>query len=578
MSSALKMQLVLALAAALVFFTNLGVPHLWDEDEPRNAACAREMLERGDWVVPTFNYELRTQKPVLLYWLIMASYSLFGINEFAARLPSAVLAIGTTLVTFHLGRMLFNERAGSLAGLMMASCLMFGVAGRAATPDSCLIFFTSLSLLAFVWTVSRRWNADSGRIASYHDFLPRRWSGFALVYGAMGLAVLAKGPIGLALPVATIGLFLLLVHSEANQAATSRLTRLKLVVRRFCATAWSMRPLTIAAVVAAVAAPWYILVGIRTGGEWTRGFFGTENLARFQNAMEGHGGPVVYYLAAIMIGFFPWSIVLPAAMWFAVRDAFRSGLRHPAYLLLVAWAGVWIGLFSLASTKLPSYVLPAYPALAILAAAFVDRWLAQPDCVPWWLMHTAWTSLVVVGLGLAVGLPLAAQQYLPGEELIGLVGLIPAAGGIAAIYFCHNLRHGRTVAAVAGTAILLSVGAFGGVAVRASRHQNSASLVDIARHQGGERLATFAHAESSVVYYARGRVERFAEPGDAARFMAENTDAYLITSSEQLAALRPQLPATVTVVARQPRFLKEGEVLLLGHRVETAAVPAPRRR
>ncbi len=96
-------QLVVLAAAAIVFFTNLGAPQLWDEDEPRNAACAREMLERGDWVVPTFNYELRTQKPVLLYWCMLASYSVFGVNEFAARLPSALFAIGTSLLTYHLG-------------------------------------------------------------------------------------------------------------------------------------------------------------------------------------------------------------------------------------------------------------------------------------------------------------------------------------------------------------------------------------------------------------------------------------------------------------------------------------------
>src|SRR5687768_1167165 len=217
MSSLAKQQLVLILAAALVFFTNLGVPQLWDEDEPRNAACAREMLARGDWVVPTFNHELRTQQPVLVYWLIMAAYSVFGVNEFAARLPSALLAVGTTLVTFHLGRLLFCARVGLLAGLMMATCLMFGVAGRAATPDSCLIFFTSLSMLAFVWAVSRRhsaagsnaiWHGGTKALTephaapsrstgtSHNKFLPARWIDFAAVYVAMAMAELAKGPIG----------------------------------------------------------------------------------------------------------------------------------------------------------------------------------------------------------------------------------------------------------------------------------------------------------------------------------------------------------------------------------------------
>lgn len=579
-----KSQLVVTLAAALVFFTNLGVPQLWDEDEPRNAACAHEMLARGDWVVPTFNHELRTQKPVLLYWLIMAAYSVFGVNEFAARLPSAVLAVGTTLVTFHLGRLLFNSRVAILAGLMMATCLMFGVAGRAATPDSCLIFFTTLSMLAFVWAVSRRHGAfgqQSPRPPGYTDFLPGRWIDFVLLYAAMAVAELAKGPIGMALPLATIGLFLLLVHRAPRHASESRISRVPGLMHRFAATAWSMRPFTMLLVVGAIAAPWYVLVDLQTGGAWTRGFFGYENLTRFQTAMEGHSGPVFYYILAILAGFFPWSIVLPASIWFCLGDALRRSGRHPGHLLLVCWAGLWIGLFSMAGTKLPSYVLPAYPALALMSAAFVDRWLANPGCVPHWLMHSAWASLIAVGIGLAVGLPLAAARYLPGDEMIGAVGLIPFVGGLVAVVFHHRRRSKPAVIAVATTAVVLSVAVFGGLAVRVGRHQNSASLVSIARELGAGdlRLATLAHPESSVVYYSGSRVERFEQPADAVRFLTEGRGDYVITGEDRWSELRHLLPPDIGVITRQPRFLKRGEVVLVGRMIEkTAAVSTPRLR
>jgi 4-amino-4-deoxy-L-arabinose transferase-like glycosyltransferase len=575
-----KPQLVLTLAAALVFFTNLGVPQLWDEDEPRNAACAREMLARSDWVVPTFNHELRTQKPVLLYWLMMAAYSVFGVNEFAARLPSAMLAVGTTLVTFHLGRLMFSSRVGLLGGLMMATCLMFGVAGRAATPDSCLIFFTTLSMLVFVWAASRRtgvFGPKSPQSTNYTDFLPARRIEFSLVYASMAIAELAKGPIGLALPLATIGLFLLLVHHPAGTAPGSRMSWLMGLVRRFLATTWAMRPITMLLVVGCIAAPWYVLVDLRTGGAWTRGFFGYENLARFQTAMEGHDGPVFYYIVAILVGFFPWSIVLPAGIWFCVRDAWRRGPQQPAYLLLACWAGLWIGLFSMAGTKLPSYVLPAYPALALVSAAFVDRWLGNPACVPHWLMHSAWASLAAVGIGLAVGLPLAAARYLPGEEMIGLVGLVPLVGGLAAIVLHQRRRSMRTIGAVSATAVVLSVAIFGGLAVRVSRHQNSASLVAIARQleAGNLRLATFAHPESSVVYYSAARVERFDQAADAVRFLAEGRGDYVITNAERWNELKALLPPDIGVVTRQPRFLKHGEVVLVGRMIEMAAVSTP---
>ncbi len=120
--------LIILLIAGAVFFTNLGESRLWDRDEPRNAGCAAEMMARGDWVVPTFNDELRHQKPVLLYWLIMSAYSVFGVNEFSARFWSATLAIGTTLATYGIARRLTNPRIGLIAAIALSTSLMFDVA------------------------------------------------------------------------------------------------------------------------------------------------------------------------------------------------------------------------------------------------------------------------------------------------------------------------------------------------------------------------------------------------------------------------------------------------------------------
>jgi 4-amino-4-deoxy-L-arabinose transferase-like glycosyltransferase len=507
---------------------------------------------------------------------MMASYTVFGVNEFAARLPSALLAVGTTLVCFHLGRLLFNTRVGFFGGLMMASCLMFGVAGRAATPDSCLIFFTSLSLLAFVWQCSETRVQGSG-----FRVWRSRWKGSLAVYLPLALALLAKGPVGLALPIAAMGLFLLLVERRAGEPAASWASAAKWAAAKFARTTWSMRPLTLLLVVAAIAGPWYVLVGLRTEGEWIRNFFGVENLSRFRGAMEGHSGPIVYYIGAILIGFFPWSIILPAAVWFAVRDAFRASTRDPSYQLLVCWVGVWVAVFSLAGTKLPSYVLPAYPAIALMSAAFVDRWLSDPACVPRWLMQTASASLAVVGAGMLVAVPLAARRHLPGEEFVGLVGLAPLVGGILGMVLLSRGSGGRVVATWGAAAVLLCVGMFAGAAVSASRHQNSAALVDLIRIQSDEvHLATFAHSESSVVYYAGSRVERFFNGADVKRFFERSPTAYLITNTDRWGELQVHLPPDAAIVARQPRFLKGGEALLVarsGAKVSTAAATAPPR-
>ena len=218
---------------AWCFSPGLGGPRLWDDDETKNARCAQEMLVRGDWVVPTFNFRLRPDKPALFYWLAMVSYQLLGTTEFAARFPSALLAVGTSLATYHLGRRLFRPEVGLWAGLAMATNLMFAMVGRAATPDSTLIFCTTMALLAFVvggtWARGERragQGAEERERSRFREIVPRAWWSFVLMCAAMGLAVLAKGPVGVVLPVAAIGGFVLFEGSRMRWRAVHRRPRL----------------------------------------------------------------------------------------------------------------------------------------------------------------------------------------------------------------------------------------------------------------------------------------------------------------------------------------------------------------
>jgi hypothetical protein len=191
-------------------------------------------------------------------------------------------------------------------------------------------------------------------------------------------------------------------------------------------------------------------------------------------------------------------------------------------------------------------------------------------------MHSAWASLVAVGVGLGIGLPMVAARYFPGDEWIGAIGVVPLMGGLAAVVLHHRRRSMPAICAVSAAAVILSAVAFGGVTARVSRHQNSASLISIAQQLGAGqlRLATFSHPESSVIYYSDRRVERFEQPDDAVRFLVDGRGDYVITNSEQWKELRPLLPPGIGVVTRQPRFLKRGDVVLVGRMVETAAMPS----
>jgi 4-amino-4-deoxy-L-arabinose transferase-like glycosyltransferase len=174
---------ILLILTAGLCFPNLGSASLWDIDEGNNAEAAREMLESTNWVIPTFNYKLRVDKPALLYWLQIFAYETFGVNEFSARLPSALAAILTVLVVYELGRRLFSPSTGLLSGVVLATTVAFCASAHFANPDALLNLLTAVTFMFFWWGFSTR----------------TTW--WLLLAGiSTGLATLAKGPVGIVLP------------------------------------------------------------------------------------------------------------------------------------------------------------------------------------------------------------------------------------------------------------------------------------------------------------------------------------------------------------------------------------------
>jgi 4-amino-4-deoxy-L-arabinose transferase-like glycosyltransferase len=620
-----KHSSLLTAIAAFVLFTNLGGPRLWDRDEPRNAGAAREMLARQDFVVPWFNAELRTHKPVLLYWCIMAAYTGFGVNEFAARLPSALAAIGSVICVYLSGRRLFGAAAGLWAGIALATSLMFVVAGRAATPDSLLIFCTTLALAIYIrGTFRPRFDStplDSPPVlhSSSHApreesitrsvmptmYFPQHWPTVLAMYGVMGLGVLAKGPVGLILPTAVIGLFLLIVRLPARGEDNRPWTLWRVISiaaapfepLHFLKTCWTMRPFTAIFAAAAVALPWYWAVGLATDGEFLRGFFLEHNLSRATAPMEHHGGNIFYYPIAMLIGFFPWSIfALPLALDTALhlrrqvvgtlRVPWLDGTRsvpttydsiHPGYLLCACWIAVYVVLFSIARTKLPSYVTPCYPALAMLAGNYIDRFSRHSAAVAGRWLVAAFACLALVGVAIAAGIPVLAKQQLPGEEWLGLIGLIPLTGGVA----CIGLAVVRSYRAAAGvlalTAVSFAALLFAVATDRIDRHQhNHVLLKAIYARSGQPRLAAYKVLEPTWIFYGGQPIHEFtAGPAhvsshpaqEAATFLATDSNAFLITTEQKAAELTSLLPPEIEILERVPYFLKRNQnLVLLGHR------------
>ena len=598
--SQLRQIALVTAISAFVMLTNLGGPRLWDRDEPRNSECAREMLVNRDWVVPTFNGELRTHKPVLLYWCIMTSYLAFGVTEFAARLPSALCAIGSVICTYRMGRRLFGPQAGVWAAIALATSLMFVVAGRAATPDSLLIFCTTLALMIFVCGTFRpRFETTpldvppdpivAGR------YFPQHFPTVLALYAAMGLGVLAKGPVGLIVPTAVIGMFLLIVRlpnrSDAIDSASlgDRLVRIigPFEPLHFLKTCWSMRPLTAIFAAIAVALPWYWAVGLATDGEFLRCFFLEHNLSRATATMENHSGTVFFYPLTILVGFFPWSVfALPLAID-TVLQIRRRDRFHAGYLLALCWIGVYVALFSLARTKLPSYVTPCYPALALLAGDYIDRWSRQSAVVAGHWLFAAFACLALAGVGIAAAVPVAVKDILPGEEWLGLIGLVPIAGGIVCVAFALTRSYRAAAGSFAFAAIAFAALLFAVALDCIDRHQTNHELWQaIYTHSRAPQVAAYRVLEPSWVFYGNREVREItATPPSgphlaaeqAAQFLAHSRDCYLITTRQRMAELMPILPPDVEVIAQTPYFLKRNQDLVVLGRLplSTAALPHP---
>lgn len=570
--------------ATVVMFTNLGATRLWDRDEPRNAGCAWEMMQRGDWIVPIFNDELRHQKPVLLYWLIGSAYQVFGVNEFAARFWSSILAVGTVVLTYAIGRRLFDCTTAALGALALSTSLMFVVAGRAATPDSLLIFCQTAALAIYVCAVfaPKGTDGEPTRLRIPGNFFPAKRTDYAAMYAMMGIGVLAKGLVAIVLPMAIIGLFMVVSTyprlNNPEQSIVSRLIqRLKALPWHFGKTLGSMRPMLAIAILVLVAGPWYLLVGLRTDGEFIRLFFWNEHFGRATSTFENHGGGLWYYPLAIAAGFFPWSVFLGPMFATAIRrSTSHEGTKH-SHVFILCWIGVQVGLFSLFSTKLPSYVTPCYPALALCCAAFLVPWARQVQ-MPAFIDKAVFVSLGLSGAAIAAAMIFLCEKYLKGSYWLVGLGVLWFAAAIAGWNLSLQRRRPQWVCAFAGAAVIFAVGLFAFGAVAVDRTQSIEQLIEpIRAHQ--VPVATYRCLESSWVFYSQRPIHELATSvGEAvgdrsqywqpkprlspAEFARKYPDAMFITTDQSWTELQQQLPADYQIVRYSPYFLRNKNLLL----------------
>jgi len=562
---------VVLVAGTVALAVGFAPMPFWDEDEPRFAAIARTMLETGDWVVPIYNDTLAVDKPVLMHWCMAACYRLFGVSEIPARLPAAIATLATAWALLRAGTRWFGVRTGVVAALAWVGCLLVGIEAHAATPDAILTALTAwMTILAAEPIVGADGPATSDRRRD--PPLPRLSPGRAAIFGALGgLAVLCKGPVGFVGPLAVILPWMAAVSWGARRDPAASLGGQARSALAACLdAARSIRPVILTLAMLAVAAPWYVAVGLRTGGEWPAGFFLVHNVGRFAAPMENHSGGILFHVLAMLVGFYPWSCFLPLALvlatWHAVRHETPLAERHALGIILF-WMLVWVGAFSLAATKLPNYVLPAYPAAALVVAATATRLVDRGRVkIPGWLAAgLGW--VVFGGVATAATILVAGRYGLEGATPAALVGLVPLLGAAACWWGARSGRFDPLMAMVL-TGLIYTALAVGPAAARIAGANALPGLVDQAhRHAGGlARVSTYGQITPNVVYYARGHVNEWRpEQADSALAdLASGDDRILLVTAEAYDVLESRLPPGAGIVGRTRPLFKDGDFLLLG--------------
>ena len=559
--------LALLLLSGLLFFLGLGDMGLTDQDEGRNAEAGREMFESGDRLTPTFNGELRVAKPVFIYWLMEQSYRLFGVNEFAARFPSALFGVGLILIQYLFLAHQRDRTVALFGGLMLLLNLEILGLGRMALTDSVLIFFTTASLYGF-W------------LGLHGEGVVRRW--IWMFYIGMALATLTKGPVGFAVPLIAAVLYLTWTRRwrEYWQKGFPFAGMLLFVL---------------------LATPWYAAMFYVHGDAYASGAK-VHTIGRFLSPMEGHYGTIFFYLPVMLVGFFPWSALLPIPLYYTLKEWYlirRARIRPDSSetseldLFAALWiVGVFI-FFTASSTRLPHYIGPLFPAAAILTASYWSRCLHDPRtkgirasihlmmgvgyllaigfaCLP--TLYTTYASKMVREFPLAgqvdlgIGPYLAATVLLFGMAIVGYLGLNDERRGGA------FWAAGATLAGLVLIVIVIVIPHINRYAVAPPQELAYAAGLNLTPQ---DQFIAYSTTRASSVFYAR-RKTLFVHRGEEDRIRTA------LKESKRVIILLPEsaqskLPAeAVTLV---PILKRYGYVLLANQPMvtmpEAATQPPP---
>jgi 4-amino-4-deoxy-L-arabinose transferase-like glycosyltransferase len=500
----LKALLLLALPLFLLF---LGANAIWDANEAFYVETPRQMVLSGDYINPSFNALPRFNKPVLSYWIVAGLYKMFGISVTVERFGIAVGAFGILLAAFLIGRALRSTTTGTLAALIVATAPRVIMHSRRIFIDVYLTSFMSIALAGFVLAL---------RFPEHR----KRW--LILMYVALGLGVLTKGPVAIALPVLACGIWLV-------------------VERRLRDLATLMLP-TGAAIIAAIVLPWYVAVYAQHGWKYITDFIFGENLERFSTAMTPGGRDYSFYLPVLLTDLFPWAplLILPLATAWKRQAPGEAATHASIRRLLWMWIVTIAVFFSFSQTKEDLYI---FPTVAAAAALIADLLTSERGS------SRATTAIVIlvgatcIALGIGSVVYLNAGPYRLADSWTLLAILVATGAACLALWTVNRPR--VAIAALAVGFIVFDYVFIGRVLPDVERFKPVPAIVRAfsARATSGARIESFNMSLPSLVFYLNRPVPEIGTFEDAAARLAAPDEEWLVTNEESWRALHERVPA-----------------------------------
>jgi 4-amino-4-deoxy-L-arabinose transferase-like glycosyltransferase len=522
-----------------LLFLGLVPRELWGVDEPLVGTIIREMVVDGQWLVPHLNGELYAEKPPLYFWLSALPALLTGtLLPLWFRLPSTLAAIGCLWLTYRMGIRLFNARTGLLAASILATSLLFALSSQITRMDMPLVWLIMAILYSFVRFVQEESPAAADR-----------WA--LAIYPLVGLAFLTKGPIGPVVPAFVIGSVLLWQRDWRSVAR--------------------LRPIVGPLLACAVVLPWLIPAVLQEGVDYAKILILQQSVGRAISSFS-HSRPFYYYLYTFPVTFLPWLLFLPGAFWWLWRQRESLGWRGP---FLVSWTLGLFLFFSVMSGKLVIYLLPLFPGLALIIAAWWNSFLSAPDATGEAAGRRWLTGLTVASVAI---FPIAAivttiGRFTPPEIPFWLPLTTAGATVLVALAVFRQLRQPVPLRLFA--ALLIATGLALAIArvaiIRLDDVQSPTRLGFFLREYKDdvEAMAIYKVRAGMLNFYAEHRFDQLAEPADVQRYMSRPTPALCVIDSRALLKVWTVLPPDLRVLKEE----RMGRLRLFV--IANAAVPPP---